>query len=131
MGDCKHLAVRGAVCLMHGVKFDGDPDRHSKYCVLLEGYVEGKRDIVVAYGTSSLEFHHVLSSFLITRLALAGQPPDDTLIQLDNRAIVPKRKLFGKWTFYIGQLTADLVRQLDDALVHLYVEPEVWLRMCG
>ena len=131
LGDCRHLAVRGAVCLMHGVRFKGDPDLHTKYCLLLEDYVNGKHDVVAAYGTSSLEYYFELSSFVVPRHALGEQPIEDTLIQLDNFAFLTRRRLFELRTYYIGQLPQDLVRQLDDALMHLYVDRVIWLRMCG
>jgi hypothetical protein len=116
---------------MHGVKFAGHAELHTKYCLLLEGYVDGKRDVVGAYGTSSLEYHFLLSSFVIPCHALGEEPLEDTLIQLDNYAFLTRQRLFERQTHYIGQLTDDLHRQLDDALEHLHVDPVIWLRMCG
>ena len=131
LGDCRHLAVRGALCLLYGVRFEGDPEVHAKYCLLLESYLDGKRDIVGAFGTSNLAYHFVFSSFVIPGRALNGEPPEDTLVQLDNYAFLSRQRLFERRTFYVGQLTPDLVRALDDALTHLHVEPALMIRMMG
>lgn len=130
LGDNRQLAIRGAFLLIHGIKFQGDNRRHSKFGVLMEGYARHKYDYIVALGTSSLEYHHVPTTFLIP----GGTFPEHdelTLIHLENRKILTRGQLLSRQCVYVGQLPTTLISQMDDALERLWVGEATWLRMCG
>lgn len=127
----KAKAKRGAVYLVHRFRFSERSRPVSKYFALLEGYGEGKRDLIVAFFTSRTEFHYRRTTVLVAANVIPGIV-EPSLLDCGNWRILPSSQLFSGKVRYLGQLPSEVVDQVDDAIEHIKdIDEATWLRMCG
>lgn len=122
------LAKRGAIYLIPS-PFPGGPDY--KFCVLLEDYGPGKFTLIVAFLTTNLDYYHVPTTVMVPAGVVEGSH-EPSLLQLENWRLISAHTILKGRAHHKGHLTDELLRQVDDALVHYRdLDDAIWLRMCG
>ena len=119
------LTKRGAVFNIFNVKF---PDRNkSKYCIVMEDYVDGMINIPVIFTTHRMEFIYQPSSVKVKDGTIKGIS-GETLIQCENWCLMsPDIFLDRKKSRYLCQLPLDIMKEVNDALTYIRDIDEVTL----
>lgn len=120
------MAHRGAVYLIQ-YKFPEDDKPRYKYCILMEDFIEGKRDLVVMFTTSHLEYRYKKSSVLVKDGNIKGIT-GDTLVECHNwKLIKPSILCENETTRYLSQLPPAVMKQIEEALTYVTNIDEVTL----
>lgn len=124
------LAKRGSVYLFPNVEFS-DVTK-SKYGVLMENYTTGAKDLIIVFTTHRTEFRNQKSSVFVAD-GVIDRISGDTLIQCENyRAIPAEHLLENERVKYVGRLSQEVMKQVDEALTHVrHIDEATLIRMIG
>ena len=85
----------------------------------MEDFIEGKRDLVVMFTTSHLEYRYKKSSVLVKDGNIKGIT-GDTLVECHNwKLIKPSILCENETTRYLSQLPPAVMKQIEEALTYV------------
>lgn len=121
---------RGAVFKIFQVDFSDNP--HSKFCILMEDYIDEAEDIVVIFTTHRTEFEYQPTSVKINDGGIRGIS-GDTLIQCNNYWLFsPEIFCDPSKSEYLTDLSEDQMNEVNEALAFIEdIDEVILIRMLG
>lgn len=112
------VAVRGSLFSIK-YKFERDKEPREKFCVLMEDYVKGKKDLVVVFTTRNLNFASRKTAVPVAGGVIRGLP-EDTVIECHNFAIISCEYLLkDEEVEYICQIQPEIMQSINEAVEHI------------